>query len=66
MKKRKSNSYDPRKSREKVKCPHENVTLLTYGLYCNDCESLNNHSKNIREWLETLTKEEFEALLRNG
>lgn len=66
MKKRKSNSYDPRKSREKIKCEHINTKLLTYGIYCNDCENLHYHSKAIRAWLETLTKEEFEALVKNA
>ena len=63
MKKRKSNSYDPRKTRDKVKCSHERVQVLTYGIYCNDCETVKYHSKQIRQWLESLTEEEFKAVI---
>lgn len=58
-KKRKSNSYDPRKTRDKVKCSHENVKVLTYGIYCEDCENIKYHSKKIRTWLESLSQEDF-------
>lgn len=63
MKKRKSNSYDPRKTRDKVKCLHENVAVLTYGIYCNDCENIKYHSRQVRAWLESLSEEEFKAIV---
>ena len=45
---------------EKVKCSHPDnkQTILMFGMYCNECQSLKPHPKKVREMMQKLKEEQ--------